>query len=199
MRTYAWVSGLLLVVTVVAKRQALLPTWQTYVTSSSPTISTRLKSRPAFYFASNNTTHQRPSPSIAMATEIVFETGEPTKRPVVAYSSLPELSAPFFIDPASRSYKHQYSNIYFVRLVELRPIVEEHAAERWANVRGELTTFPPVSLLMNRQPTTPAAHPQPPARAAMLHRRHGVHGHAPQAERARGDGPECKLPLFQPS
>lgn len=71
-----------------------------------------------------------------MATEITFEAGEPPKRPTVAYSSLPELSAPFFIDPASRSYKHQYANIYFVRLVELRPIVEEQAAERWAHVRG---------------------------------------------------------------
>ncbi len=29
------------------------------------------------------------------------------------------------MDPEHRSYKHQYSNIYFVRLVELRPVVEE--------------------------------------------------------------------------
>jgi DNA polymerase delta subunit 2 len=71
-----------------------------------------------------------------MASDIPFDAGEPPSRPVVAYSSLPELSAPFFIDPASRSYKHQYSNIYFVRLVELRPIVEERAAKLWANVRG---------------------------------------------------------------
>lgn len=74
-----------------------------------------------------------------MATDITFEAGEPPKRPVVAYSSLPQLSSPFFIDPALRSYKHQYSNIYFVRLVELRPIVEEHAEKRWANVKGELS------------------------------------------------------------
>lgn len=60
------------------------------------------------------------------------------KRPVTTYSSLPELSAPFYIDPAQRSYKHQYANIYFVRLVELRPIVEERAGERWAHIRGQL-------------------------------------------------------------
>lgn len=60
-----------------------------------------------------------------------------SKRPVVPYSSLPELSKPFYIDPAQRSYRHQYANIYFVRLVELRPVVEQRAAERWAGVRGE--------------------------------------------------------------
>lgn len=77
-----------------------------------------------------------------MATDITFDAGQPPKRPVVAYSALPELSAPFFIDPASRSYKHQYSNIYFVRLVELRPIVEARAAERWAKVRGTSPASP---------------------------------------------------------
>ncbi|BEJ16257.1 hypothetical protein CspHIS471_0508620 [Cutaneotrichosporon sp. HIS471] len=86
-----------------------------------------------------------------MATNITFDAGEPPKRPVVAYSSLPELSAPFFIDPASRSYKHQYSNIYFVRLVELRPIVEEHAAERWANVRGKPPLLPRILNLQRGQ------------------------------------------------
>lgn len=71
-----------------------------------------------------------------MASEITFEVGEPLRRPKVAYSSIPELSAPFLIDPAQRSYKHQYSNIYFVRLVQLRETVENQAAERWRNVRG---------------------------------------------------------------
>jgi hypothetical protein len=79
-----------------------------------------------------------PRPSILpMASDIKYEEGEPPHRPVVAYSSLPELSSKFMIDAAQRSYKHQYSNIYFVRLVELRPKVEERAAKRWANVRGE--------------------------------------------------------------
>lgn len=60
----------------------------------------------------------------------------PSRRPTTSYSLIPELSKPFILDPASRSYKHQYSNIYFVRLVELRPIVEVKAQERWAHVRG---------------------------------------------------------------
>lgn len=71
-----------------------------------------------------------------MATEIDFQEEEPPRRPTVAYSSLPELTAPFLIDAAHRSYKHQYSNIYFVRLVELRPVVEQRAEKRWENVRG---------------------------------------------------------------
>ncbi|GMK55458.1 hypothetical protein CspeluHIS016_0205140 [Cutaneotrichosporon spelunceum] len=86
-----------------------------------------------------------------MATDIVFDPGESPKRPVVAYSSLPELSSPFFIDPATRSYKHQYSNIYFVRLIELRPIVEERAVERWANIRGNPPLLPRILNLQRGQ------------------------------------------------
>ena len=73
-----------------------------------------------------------------MATELPEPTSEALKRPTATYSSLPALSKPFLIDPALRSYKHQYANIYFVRLVELRTIVEERAHERWSAVRGRL-------------------------------------------------------------
>ena len=72
-----------------------------------------------------------------MATELSVPETIPPRRPATAYSSLSELSKPFLIDPSSRSYKHQYANIYFVRLVELRPIVEERAGERWKSVRGK--------------------------------------------------------------
>ena len=71
-----------------------------------------------------------------MASRLEEPEGEPSKRPTVTYSNLSELSAPFYINPAQRSYRHQYSNIYFVRLVELRPIVEKNAQERWGAVRG---------------------------------------------------------------
>jgi hypothetical protein len=60
------------------------------------------------------------------------------KRPTAAYSSLPELAKPFYVDPSERSYRHQYANIYFVRLVELRPVVEQAASDKWSRVRGEL-------------------------------------------------------------
>lgn len=73
-----------------------------------------------------------------MATDIKPERDEPLRRPVVPYSPLHELSAPFLIDPSKRSYKHQYSNIYFVRLVELRPMVEAEAKRKWKKVRGRI-------------------------------------------------------------
>ncbi|KAK0210508.1 DNA polymerase alpha/epsilon subunit B-domain-containing protein [Desarmillaria ectypa] len=42
----------------------------------------------------------------------------------------------FRIGDGDKSYKHQYSNIYFTRLSELRKSVEERAVRRWANVEG---------------------------------------------------------------
>lgn len=88
-------------------------------------------------FASDLTLHPPfPSTSINMAAEIQAPEGELPSRAVAAYSTIPTLTAPFIIDAAHRSYKHQYSNIYFVRLVELRPIVEERATEKWKDVRG---------------------------------------------------------------
>ena len=71
-----------------------------------------------------------------MAMELSVPEGEGIKRPAAPYSSLSKLSGPFLIDPSTRSYKHQYSNMYFVRLVQLRPIVEERGGERWEGVRG---------------------------------------------------------------
>ncbi|RXK39940.1 DNA polymerase delta subunit 2 [Tremella mesenterica] len=73
------------------------------------------------------------------------------KRPTTSYSSLTELSAPFLLDPSTRNYKHQYSNIYFVRLVELRPIVEERATERWGNIRGKPPLLPRILNLQRSQ------------------------------------------------
>lgn len=71
-----------------------------------------------------------------MATLLPEPEGSPSLRQAPSYDPLIELSKPFTIDPASRSYKHQYANIYFVRLVEQRPTVEEKAREKWKNVKG---------------------------------------------------------------
>ncbi|KAK0503003.1 DNA polymerase alpha/epsilon subunit B-domain-containing protein [Armillaria luteobubalina] len=43
----------------------------------------------------------------------------------------------FRISDADKSYKYQYSNIYFTRLSELRNPIEERALKRWANVDGK--------------------------------------------------------------
>ncbi|KAK0228301.1 DNA polymerase alpha/epsilon subunit B-domain-containing protein [Armillaria fumosa] len=43
----------------------------------------------------------------------------------------------FRISDTDKSYKYQYSNIYFTRLSELRKPIEEKALKRWANVDGK--------------------------------------------------------------
>jgi len=78
-------------------------------------------------------------PSQIMATSLPSSPTGPPRRPTTSFSTLPQLSKPFLLDPEARSYRHQYSNIYFVRLVELRPIVEDRAQERWGGVRGQLS------------------------------------------------------------
>ncbi|ORX39674.1 DNA polymerase alpha/epsilon subunit B-domain-containing protein [Kockovaella imperatae] len=86
-----------------------------------------------------------------MASRLEEPENEPTQRPSTSYSNLAELSAPFHIDPAQRSYRHQYSNIYFVRLVELRPIVERNAQARWGGVRGKPPLLPRILNLQKGQ------------------------------------------------
>lgn len=43
----------------------------------------------------------------------------------------------FTIQSGSKSYKHQYSNIYFTRLRLLRKFVEDRAKKRWKDVAGK--------------------------------------------------------------
>lgn len=50
---------------------------------------------------------------------------------------MPKLSKPFLLDDVmTRSYKAQYANIYFLRLMQLRPVVAKVANERWKGVKG---------------------------------------------------------------
>lgn len=119
-----------------------------------------------------------------MANEVPESSATALKRPTVSYSGLPELSKPFIVDQEHRSYKHQYSNIYFVRLVELRPVVEQQANERWTGVRGGFV--PPAAIALAehwyRQTASPTPDPEPATVAAVLHRWHRVSRHASQAE-----------------
>ncbi|KAG6878100.1 hypothetical protein C0992_008588 [Termitomyces sp. T32_za158] len=50
----------------------------------------------------------------------------------------------FQITAANKSYKHQYSNIYFVRLRLLRQSVEERAHRRWGNHQSKPILVPRV-------------------------------------------------------
>lgn len=137
-----------------------------------------------------------------MATELaVPETS--AQRPTTRYSSLSELSKPFLIDPSSRSYKHQYANIYFVRLVELRPIVEERANERWKNVRGRYHNMRGVCRQIadqhRRQAAATTSCPEPSTVTVVLYRRHDLSRHATEAKCFGGHGQRCKPPgmLYQ--
>ena len=60
--------------------------------------------------------------------------------PHVRHSSVllaPTANSPcFVIDAKNRSYKHQYSNIYFTRLAMLKKPVLERANARWKDLDG---------------------------------------------------------------
>lgn len=64
--------------------------------------------------------------------------------PSTAHSRLPtsvlppvEATPSFTIDAANKSFKHQYANIYFIRLKLLREHVEREAERKWREVSGE--------------------------------------------------------------
>lgn len=53
------------------------------------------------------------------------------------------LSSPsFLVDAKNRSYKHQYSNIYFTRLATLKQPVQERAAAKWKDLGGKCSIAP---------------------------------------------------------
>ncbi|WVO17005.1 hypothetical protein L204_104691 [Cryptococcus depauperatus] len=86
-----------------------------------------------------------------MATLLPEPCLEVPRRPNPGFDPLPHLSQPFHIDPATRSYSHQYANIYFVRLVEQRPIVEKKALEKWGNIKDKPPLLPRILNLMRSQ------------------------------------------------
>ncbi|KAF7304732.1 Glutamate decarboxylase [Mycena kentingensis (nom. inval.)] len=58
-----------------------------------------------------------------------------TRPPTTVLPPTPETPS-FLITTATKSYKHQYANIYFLRLSHLRSSVLEKARERWADAPG---------------------------------------------------------------
>lgn len=108
-------------------------------------------------------------------TDITTIPEKPLRRPSAPYSSLTDLAKPFYIDPTTRSYRHQYANIYFVRLVELRNIVERAAAERWKGVRGKLELDQrPYKAYGYRETTFATSYFECTAVATVLCRRYGI-------------------------
>lgn len=67
-----------------------------------------------------------------------IEPNSETTRTHIPYKPLASLNDPFVLnDIATRNYKTQYANIYFTRLLKLRPIVAKVATERWAETPGK--------------------------------------------------------------
>ncbi|TCD66476.1 hypothetical protein EIP91_001356 [Steccherinum ochraceum] len=68
----------------------------------------------------------------------------PLTRPPTGILPPDPKSSSFTINAANKSYKHQYANIYFVRLRTLRGFVEEHAKRKWKDIDGGPTFVPRV-------------------------------------------------------
>jgi DNA polymerase delta subunit 2 len=80
-----------------------------------------------------------------------FPAAESSRRASAEYKPLPKLTKPFLLDDVkARSYKAQFANIYFLRLLQLRPVVAKVANERWKNVKG----MPNARLDMDDHPLT---------------------------------------------
>lgn len=118
--------------------------------------------------------------------------GPSSQRPTPTTSALSELSAPLRISSSTRSYGHQYANIYFIRLVQLRDEVMQRAEARWAHVQGSAEG----EQANIRQACVTTPHSESSEKPAVLYRRNGVYGDATQAERAGGAREGCESVWF---
>ncbi|GJJ12480.1 hypothetical protein Clacol_006722 [Clathrus columnatus] len=59
-----------------------------------------------------------------------------SSRLVSVTTPLSEPFPSFLLGSSNKSFRHQYANIYFIRLQRLRGFVERNATERWKNVKG---------------------------------------------------------------
>ncbi|EGO26573.1 hypothetical protein SERLADRAFT_414551 [Serpula lacrymans var. lacrymans S7.9] len=62
-----------------------------------------------------------------------------TRLSITTLFTMTNATPSFTIDAKNKSYKHQFSNIYFTRLTMLRKAVEQRAEKRWKNVAGKPT------------------------------------------------------------
>jgi len=65
-------------------------------------------------------------------------------RPPSVLQPLTEDTPSFIIDANNKSYRHQYANIYFLRLRLLRKLVEKEAVRRWQGLAGSPVLVPRV-------------------------------------------------------
>ncbi|ESK85888.1 DNA polymerase subunit delta-2 [Moniliophthora roreri MCA 2997] len=74
-----------------------------------------------------------------------------SKRAVTQVLTPTELTTSFVIVPAQKTYKHQYSNIYFTRLRHFRDLVEQRARKRWEDLDGNPVLVPRVLEVLKSQ------------------------------------------------
>ncbi|KAJ7046545.1 DNA polymerase alpha/epsilon subunit B-domain-containing protein [Mycena alexandri] len=80
-----------------------------------------------------------------MVPIVPLDTSSPSlARPLTTILPPTDETPSFLITSANKSYKHQYANIYFVRLRILRDVVEENARRRWQGIKGDPILVPKV-------------------------------------------------------
>lgn len=111
----------------------------------------------------------------------------------------PSANSPCFdIDVKNRSYKHQYSNIYFTRLATLKKPVLERANARWKDLDGRCLPVAEHDIRSQNYPRKPGLCPKGTRRrqvSALLDIGHGVYGHATQAKCPRGSWSRRECPI----
>ncbi|KAJ7172733.1 DNA polymerase alpha/epsilon subunit B-domain-containing protein [Mycena filopes] len=65
-------------------------------------------------------------------------------RPLTTILPPTDETPSFLITSANKSYRHQYANIYFVRLRILRDVLEANAHRRWHDIKGDPVLVPKV-------------------------------------------------------
>lgn len=58
-------------------------------------------------------------------------------RALNAQIDLSDVAPSFVLGADHKSYRHQFANLYYARLTYLKPLVEQKAKEKWADIKGE--------------------------------------------------------------
>ncbi|THH05578.1 hypothetical protein EW145_g4698 [Phellinidium pouzarii] len=66
-------------------------------------------------------------------------------------ATLPDGTPSFMFGPLHKSYKHQFANIYYMRLTLLKASVEQKARERWRGLNGSPPLIPRVLDVVKSQ------------------------------------------------
>ena len=105
------------------------------------------------------------------------------ERPSTYVVELQEGIPSYEIDEAKKTYKHQYSNIYYMRLQLLRSFVQTRAKAKWKDVAGSSLPSLIMAIIrltrsVDRKPALYRAGVRSQQRRAVLHHWDDLHGNA---------------------